>query len=113
MPELTDFPYVADWEYDGRTLFVSGDRSDYISRDHDRQIFALFPQAEFAVIKVPATASASISRTRSLEKGHRLPRKRSGVSERVHASVPVRVCSTKRSVASSMARPLRPAGAWT
>lgn len=51
MPELTDFPYVADWEDDGRTLFVSGDRSDYISRDHDRQIFALFPQAEFAVIK--------------------------------------------------------------
>lgn len=51
MPELTDFPYVADWEYDGRALFVSGDRSDYISRDHDRQIFALFPQAEFAVIQ--------------------------------------------------------------
>ncbi|MFO1129230.1 MAG: alpha/beta fold hydrolase [Rhodospirillales bacterium] len=51
MTELTDFPYVADWEYDGRTLFVSGERSDYVSRDHDRPIFALFPQAEFAVIK--------------------------------------------------------------
>jgi pimeloyl-ACP methyl ester carboxylesterase len=51
MPELTDFPYVADWEYEGRALFISGDRSDYITRDHDRQIFALFPQAEFAVIE--------------------------------------------------------------
>jgi pimeloyl-ACP methyl ester carboxylesterase len=50
MTELTDFPYVADWAFDGRTLFVSGDRSDYIDRSHDRQIFALFPQAEFAVI---------------------------------------------------------------
>lgn len=50
MSELTDFPYVADWEFDGRTLFVSGEGSDYIGRSHDRQIFALFPQAEFAVI---------------------------------------------------------------
>ncbi|MFO1152186.1 MAG: alpha/beta fold hydrolase [Rhodospirillales bacterium] len=51
MSELVDFPYVADWEYDGRALFVSGDHSDYITRAYDRQIFALFPQAEFAVIK--------------------------------------------------------------
>lgn len=50
MAELSDFPYVADWTYEGRTLFVSGDRSDYIGRDHDRPIFALFPQAEYAVI---------------------------------------------------------------
>jgi pimeloyl-ACP methyl ester carboxylesterase len=51
MPQLLDFPYTADWEYDGRVLFVSGARSDYIAPQHQRRIFALFPQAEFAVIE--------------------------------------------------------------
>ncbi len=51
MAELVDFPYVADWEFDGRTLFVSGDQSDYIQPKYQNVIFALFPQAEFAVIK--------------------------------------------------------------
>lgn len=51
MSDLLDFPYVADWEFDGRTLFVSGDQSDYIQPQHQSRIFALFPQAEFAVIK--------------------------------------------------------------
>jgi Predicted hydrolases or acyltransferases (alpha/beta hydrolase superfamily) len=51
MSELLDFPYTADWEFDGRTLFVSGALSDYIRPQHQTQIFALFPQAEFAVIQ--------------------------------------------------------------
>ena len=51
MAELLDFPYVADWEFAGRTLFVSGEQSDYIQPQHQGRIFALFPQAEFAVIK--------------------------------------------------------------
>lgn len=51
MAELLDFPYVADWEFEGRTLFVSGDQSDYIQPQHQGRIFAMFPQAEFTVIK--------------------------------------------------------------
>ena len=50
MSALTDFPDEARHEYEGRALFVSGQRSDYITRDHHDAIFALFPQAEFAVI---------------------------------------------------------------
>lgn len=51
MSDLLDFPYTADHEFDGRTLFISGDQSDYIQPKHQTQIFALFPQAEFAVVK--------------------------------------------------------------
>lgn len=50
MSTLTDFPDESRHEYEGRALFVSGEQSDYIARDHDDAIFALFPQAEFAVI---------------------------------------------------------------
>lgn len=50
MPQLLDFPYTADWEYEGRVLFMSGAKSDYIRADHQRRIFALFPQSDFAVI---------------------------------------------------------------
>lgn len=50
MPSLTGFPESISTSYDGRALFIRGDRSDYIGRDHQGQIFSLFPQAEFAVI---------------------------------------------------------------
>lgn len=50
MPQLTDFPDEAGHEYDGRVLFVRGERSDYVDATHQDAIFALFPQAEFAVI---------------------------------------------------------------
>jgi esterase len=50
MTTLTGFPDEAGHEYTGRVLFISGERSDYITRAHDDAIFALFPQAEFAVI---------------------------------------------------------------
>jgi pimeloyl-ACP methyl ester carboxylesterase len=50
MAQILDFPDVSDLEYDGRTLFVSGAESDYIGPHVHRQIYALFPQSEFAVI---------------------------------------------------------------
>lgn len=50
MPALTDFPDEGGHEYDGRALFISGERSDYIDTRHHDAIFALFPQCEFAVI---------------------------------------------------------------
>ena len=50
MSALTDFPDEARHEYEGRVLFISGQQSDYIAREHYDAISALFPQAEFAVI---------------------------------------------------------------
>ena len=50
MADLVSFPDVGEQEYEGRTLFVSGEHSDYIERRHQSAIFAHFPQAEFAVI---------------------------------------------------------------
>jgi pimeloyl-ACP methyl ester carboxylesterase len=50
MSTLTDFPDDVREEYEGRALFIGGERSDYITREHHDAIFALFPQAEFAVI---------------------------------------------------------------
>jgi pimeloyl-ACP methyl ester carboxylesterase len=50
MDNLLGFPDVSALEYQGRALFVSGARSDYIGRKHHGQIYELFPQAEFAVI---------------------------------------------------------------
>lgn len=50
MSTLTDFPDEARHEYEGRALFISGEKSDYIAREHHDAIFTLFPQAEFAVI---------------------------------------------------------------
>ena len=47
---LLGFPDVSALEYDGRALFVSGARSDYIGQTYHGQIYQLFPQAEFAVI---------------------------------------------------------------
>ncbi len=50
MSTLTGFPDETSHEYEGRVLFISGQRSDYIAREHHDAIFTLFPQAEFAVI---------------------------------------------------------------
>lgn len=50
MPELTGFPDETGHEYEGRALFLRGERSDYIDPSHQDAIFALFPQSEFAVI---------------------------------------------------------------
>jgi pimeloyl-ACP methyl ester carboxylesterase len=50
MPSLLGFPAAIGTSYEGRTLFIRGDHSDYIGRDHQGQLFSLFPQAEFAVI---------------------------------------------------------------
>jgi hypothetical protein len=41
---------VSALEYDGRALFISGARSDYIGHTYHGQIYQLFPQAEFSVI---------------------------------------------------------------
>lgn len=51
MHDLLGFPDVSALEYEGRALFVSGARSDYIGRTYHGQIYELFPQAEFAVIE--------------------------------------------------------------
>jgi pimeloyl-ACP methyl ester carboxylesterase len=51
MPHLLGFPDVSALAYEGRALFVSGARSDYIGRRYHGQIYELFPQAEFAVIE--------------------------------------------------------------
>ena len=50
MDYLLGFPDVSALHYEGRALFVSGARSDYIGRRYHGQIYELFPQAEFAVI---------------------------------------------------------------
>jgi pimeloyl-ACP methyl ester carboxylesterase len=50
MDDLSGFPDVEGLDYGGRTLFVSGDRSDYVKPDHEHEIRELFPWAEFEVI---------------------------------------------------------------
>jgi pimeloyl-ACP methyl ester carboxylesterase len=50
MDDLTGFPDVEGFVYDGRALFVSGEQSDYVGPEHHERIHELFPWAEFAVI---------------------------------------------------------------
>jgi pimeloyl-ACP methyl ester carboxylesterase len=50
MADLTGFPKVDGFVYDGRALFVSGAQSDYVGPEHHERIFELFPWAEFTVI---------------------------------------------------------------
>lgn len=50
MDDLSGFPDVEGLDYGGRTLFVSGDRSDYVKPDDAHEIRELFPWAEFEVI---------------------------------------------------------------
>jgi pimeloyl-ACP methyl ester carboxylesterase len=50
MAALTGFPDTGELEYDGATLFVSGDGSDYLAATHQPVIRRLFPDAQFAVV---------------------------------------------------------------
>jgi pimeloyl-ACP methyl ester carboxylesterase len=50
LEELSDFPDVEGLDYGGRTLFVSGEQSDYVQPGHAHEIRELFPWAEFEVI---------------------------------------------------------------
>jgi pimeloyl-ACP methyl ester carboxylesterase len=50
MDDLSGFPDVEGLDYGGRTLFVSGEQSDYIKPDQEQPIRELFPWAEFEVI---------------------------------------------------------------
>jgi len=50
LEDLSGFPDVDGLDYGGRTLFVSGDQSDYVTPDHAHEIRELFPWAEFEVI---------------------------------------------------------------
>jgi pimeloyl-ACP methyl ester carboxylesterase len=50
MADLTGFPDVEGFVYDGRALFLSGEQSDYVGPEHHERIHELFPWAEFAVI---------------------------------------------------------------
>lgn len=50
MPDILDFPDICA-PYDGAALFVSGDRSDYITPEDRPHIRALFPRARFASVK--------------------------------------------------------------
>jgi pimeloyl-ACP methyl ester carboxylesterase len=50
MPDILDFPDIAT-AYDGPALFVSGDRSDYVTPADRPRIRALFPRARFASVK--------------------------------------------------------------
>jgi len=50
MEGLLGFPDPGDTDYEGRTLFISGELSDYIDPRYYGAIGSLFPQAEFAVV---------------------------------------------------------------
>ena len=51
MPRLVGFPAIqAGRTYDGPSLFVAGDRSDYLRPEHEPAIRRLFPKAEIANI---------------------------------------------------------------
>lgn len=49
MPAIMDFPDVNS-SFDGETLFLSGESSDYVKREHRPKIKSLFPNARFAKI---------------------------------------------------------------
>lgn len=50
MADILDFPDIAT-PYEGPALFVSGERSDYVTPDDRPRIRALFPRARFASVK--------------------------------------------------------------
>lgn len=50
MPDITGFPRI-DGRFDGPTLFLSGDESDYVRKEHRAAIDRLFPNARFARLK--------------------------------------------------------------
>lgn len=45
------FPDMGGARYEGRTLFVAGETSDFIGEEHKEPIGSLFPNAEHAVVK--------------------------------------------------------------
>ncbi|MDJ0639230.1 MAG: alpha/beta fold hydrolase [Paracoccaceae bacterium] len=49
MPRILDFPDIQS-RFDGATLFLTGAKSDYVSRDHRPMIKRMFPKAHFAKI---------------------------------------------------------------
>jgi pimeloyl-ACP methyl ester carboxylesterase len=49
MPKILGFPEISG-SYEGRCLFLTGARSDYVTAAHRARIKALFPQAQFAKI---------------------------------------------------------------
>lgn len=51
LPDLTDFPPTTPGRiYEGPTLFLRGERSDYLTAHHEPRIHALFPSASVATI---------------------------------------------------------------
>ena len=51
LPDLTDFPSTApDAVYEGPTLFVRGECSDYVAAHHEPRIGALFPAASVVTV---------------------------------------------------------------
>ena len=72
LPDLTDFPPTRPGAvYEGPTLFLRGERSDYLTDRHEPHIRALFPFAAVATIAAaghwlhaeqPAAATARIER---------------------------------------------------
>lgn len=50
MPQLAGFPSMPGARYDGPTLFVAGDRSDYLRPEHEPEIRRLFPAGRIARI---------------------------------------------------------------
>ena len=52
MPNIMDFPEPDEpHTYEGRSLFVTGSRSNYVRREHRETILRLFPPALFATIE--------------------------------------------------------------
>ena len=52
MDDLTGWPGdLPGWRFDGPTLFVGGDTSDYLQPGHRRTILKLFPEARFMTLK--------------------------------------------------------------
>ncbi|WP_138936498.1 alpha/beta fold hydrolase [Roseovarius arcticus] len=50
MPQIIGFPKVRG-QYDGPTLFLSGEKSDYVLPEHREVIKPLFPKARFMALK--------------------------------------------------------------
>ena len=50
MPKILSFPDVTG-QFSGKTLFLSGAKSDYVAPEHRPKIKALFPNASFIKIK--------------------------------------------------------------
>jgi len=48
---MLQVPTLDNAVFEGQALFINGDRSQYVSRDHSEAILKVFPNAEFAWIK--------------------------------------------------------------